>query len=164
MQSDSQAILDLLDSLVPDDEQTTITDVGGHPYTVQARASMARQVQVGRVFKAAMSSGLGDRIRGAAEGGQRAIVMAVVAWAIDDDAAQGMLDAAFDAAFPGTLRDAHAANPDEGTRARDLFPAEEIAMALLPFCARPAKRLAVGMAGTARHLGALENGKRPLET
>jgi len=164
MQSDSQAILDLLDSLVPDDEQTTITDIGGHPHTVRARASMARQVQVGRVFRAAMSSGLGDRVRDAAEGGQRAIVMAAVSWAIDDDAAQGMFDDAFATAFPGTLRDAHANNPGEGSRARDLFPAEEIAMALLPFCARPAKRLVVGMAGTAKHLGALENGKRPLET
>lgn len=137
-----EAIQRFLLDLVPEaGEPVRWVDCNGLPYEAPPLLSARRQFQVARVAKR-----VGDRffsaVREASKGGAGTASVAMRLLSLIDEEMLNELDQVFSIAHPEALAKARAARPGFDEMATDLFPAEELVKAVVPFFARPLSELA----------------------
>jgi hypothetical protein len=137
-----EAIQRFLLDLVPEaGEPVRWVDCSGRAYEAPPFLSARRQFQVARVAKR-----VGDRffaaVRGASRGGAGTAAIALNLLGLIDEEMLAELDQVFAIAHPEALAKARAARPGFDELATDLFPAEELVKAIVPFFARPLSELA----------------------
>jgi hypothetical protein len=136
------AIQRFLLDLVPEaGEPVRWIDCAGRSYEAPPLLSARRQFQVARVAKR-----VGDRffaaVRAASKGGAGTAAIAMTLLGLIDEEMLGELDQVFAIAHPEALAKARASRPGVDELATDLFPAEELVKAIVPFFARPLSELA----------------------
>lgn len=142
-------LLSLIDRLLPKASAVQISDVSGVVYTIPGSAPARRQLRVFALLEdvtrhfAALAPAL-DALRDGDDLGRA--LGAIVAAVAGDEKLLDLLDRIFEAAHPGVLTEARAAQPEDlradGNRPSDLFAVEEIVASLVPFFGGAIRRLA----------------------
>lgn len=138
-QKDQQAIIDLLDRLVPEDGRSIplLVDPSKGPQDVKlpGYVSARSQVRVLRLLRPHLAplenKGLGDGLQG------------LINSVMDDDTLVDVLDDAFDIAYPGFIHRAVGDRRDEDgqpVRVTDLASIEDVVFSLVPIVARPIRK------------------------
>lgn len=124
----------LVDTLVPE-STTTITDYLGRTYVVPSDLPGRQQVRVIRRLRDLLVLPQMAPVREALGSGDVGRILDAALDCLEDEQVAAAIDEVFDAAFPGLV-------PDAGDRRPlDLFPVQEIALALLPFAVRLVRRI-----------------------
>lgn len=144
--SSLRVLRDVLEDLAPP-EGVEVEDAAGRRYRVPgaipARRQIAALVPLERLLDLPAVAGAW-----AQDGEDLLGTVARVVRAVATPDVVDLLDDAFGTAYPDVIAAARAAAGATDARPSDLFPVEELAIGLVPFCVRAARRLATVVTGT----------------